>query len=668
MTVQSQLMKVTANGNGSATSFSFSPLILPDESSQIQVTKVVVATGVETLLVEGAGAAQYTVVVAAYPGTGSITYPSTGATRLATGESVIMKRVLTLEQQTALENQGGYYPKTQEAQFDRFVMIALQQQEELDRCAKLAISDTTTDVDDFTADILTLGAIAAAVSTVAGISANVTTVAGISANVTTVAGISANVTTVAGVSAAVTTVAGISANVTAVAASVYKYLFDTSTSMADPGSGDVRFNNATPASVTQLAISNTFSGGSDISDFIVTWDDSSNTALRGTLTFRNSVDATQFLVFSINGAITDNGAWLQIPVAHVSGSTLPASADGLFLGFVRTGDTGTGDMTSTGSTMTGDLTMSGSSVVETEGAAVASATTTNIWATDGNTVHITGTTTITSFGTAPQAGAWMKVVFDGILTLTHSANLNLPGAANITTAADDFAFVYADSATQFDVLYFKATGAPVNQGQGTDIASAGTINLDTATGDTVDVTGTTTITAVTLSQGRVRRVRFTGALTFTHGASLVLPNNGLNIVTAAGDTAVLVGYAAGVVRCHSYQRLDGRELAVGNIPQNSQSAAYTTVLADAGKHILHPTADNNARTFTIDSNANVPYPIGTAITFVNQINTVTIAITSDTMTLYSAGTTGSRTLAANGLATALKVSATGWVITGVGLT
>lgn len=105
-----------------------------------------------------------------------------------------------------------------------------------------------------------------------------------------------------------------------------------------------------------------------------------------------------------------------------------------------------------------------------------------------------------------------------------------------------------------------------------------------------------------------------------------------------------------------------------NIPQNSQSAAYTTVLLDAGKHILHPTADNNARTFTIDSNANVAYAVGTAITFINQINTVTISITSDTMTLAGAGSTGSRTLAANGIATAVKVSTTGWVISGTGLT
>lgn len=105
-----------------------------------------------------------------------------------------------------------------------------------------------------------------------------------------------------------------------------------------------------------------------------------------------------------------------------------------------------------------------------------------------------------------------------------------------------------------------------------------------------------------------------------------------------------------------------------NVPQNSQSTAYTTVLADSGKHIFHPSSDNNARTFTIDSNANVAYPIGTAITFINLINTVTIAITSDTLTLMGAGTTGSRTLAANGIATAIKVGTTSWVISGTGLT
>lgn len=112
--------------------------------------------------------------------------------------------------------------------------------------------------------------------------------------------------------------------------------------------------------------------------------------------------------------------------------------------------------------------------------------------------------------------------------------------------------------------------------------------------------------------------------------------------------------------------------AVGfrTIPQNSQSAAYTTVAADAGKHILHPAADTTARTWTIDSNANVAYPVGTAITFVNENagGVITIAITADTMRLAGAGTTGNRSLAANGIATALKIASTSWIISGTGLT
>ncbi len=104
-----------------------------------------------------------------------------------------------------------------------------------------------------------------------------------------------------------------------------------------------------------------------------------------------------------------------------------------------------------------------------------------------------------------------------------------------------------------------------------------------------------------------------------------------------------------------------------NAPLVSKSAAYTTVLADAGAVIFHPVADNNARTFTIDSNANVPYRLGTVITFINEINVVTIAITSDTL-VDSAGATGSRSLAANGTATAVKVGSTRWRISGTGLT
>lgn len=107
------------------------------------------------------------------------------------------------------------------------------------------------------------------------------------------------------------------------------------------------------------------------------------------------------------------------------------------------------------------------------------------------------------------------------------------------------------------------------------------------------------------------------------------------------------------------------------LTQNSQSAAYTTVLGDAGKHILHPAADTTARVFTIDSNANVAYVTGTCISFINETaaGTLTIAITSDTMTLMGSGTTGSRTLTGSNVATACKIASTKWIISGsAGLT
>lgn len=113
------------------------------------------------------------------------------------------------------------------------------------------------------------------------------------------------------------------------------------------------------------------------------------------------------------------------------------------------------------------------------------------------------------------------------------------------------------------------------------------------------------------------------------------------------------------------------EYSVGylGIPQNSQSAAYTTVLTDSGKHIYHPSADTSARTWTIAANASVAYPVGTALTFINDTSAgvITIAINSDTLVLAGAGTTGSRTLAASGIATAIKVTSTRWMISGTGL-
>jgi hypothetical protein len=130
------------------------------------------------------------------------------------------------------------------------------------------------------------------------------------------------------------------------------------------------------------------------------------------------------------------------------------------------------------------------------------------------------------------------------------------------------------------------------------------------------------------------------------------------------------GTMTGNITFSSGQTVDGTNgIGYINIPQNSQSAAYTLVAADAGKHIFHPSTDANARTFTIPANSSVAYPIGTAISFVNMTSqVVSIAITTDTMYLAGTGTTGTRSLAQYGTATALKMTSTTWIISGAGLT
>lgn len=151
----------------------------------------------------------------------------------------------------------------------------------------------------------------------------------------------------------------------------------------------------------------------------------------------------------------------------------------------------------------------------------------------------------------------------------------------------------------------------------------------------------------------------------TAGAELRLPedtDNGTNYVAVKAPDSLSANYTC---------TLPDETCTLGfrNVPQNSQSAAYTLVLSDSGKHILHPSADTTARTFTIPANSSVAFPIGTAVTFVNQngAGSVTIAITTDTMRLAGVGTTGSRTLAANGVATAIKITSTEWIISGTGL-
>ena len=164
--------------------------------------------------------------------------------------------------------------------------------------------------------------------------------------------------------------------------------------------------------------------------------------------------------------------------------------------------------------------------------------------------------------------------------------------------------------------------------------------------DASDITGATLASNVTGSS--LTSVGTLGSLTVTNNVGAATftgsPSAGTTTTGASG-----VGYMG--------------------LPQNASTTGnYTLVAADAGKHI-YSTA---TRGITIPGNATglspVAFPVGTTITFIAAAGAiVTIAITNDTMYLVSSGTTGSRILAPYGMATAVKVAATTWVISGNGL-
>ena len=125
-------------------------------------------------------------------------------------------------------------------------------------------------------------------------------------------------------------------------------------------------------------------------------------------------------------------------------------------------------------------------------AAIAAATTTDIGATTGNFVNITGTTTITGLGTV-QAGTVRFVKFGGILTLTHNAtSLFLPNAgSNITTAANDTAiFVSLGSGNWRCLAYQLASGNAYTPSASNALTGSVIQVVNTTTGAVA--TGTTT--------------------------------------------------------------------------------------------------------------------------------------------------------------------------------
>lgn len=112
----------------------------------------------------------------------------------------------------------------------------------------------------------------------------------------------------------------------------------------------------------------------------------------------------------------------------------------------------------------------------------------------------------------------------------------------------------------------------------TDVPSASTISLNSTATNYFNITGTTTITEITLAEGVEVTVKFAGALTLTNGAFLIL-KGGANITTGAGDIAVFRGEAGGVVRMLDYVDVSMPAIVSAS---GSEKIVSTTISASVG--------------------------------------------------------------------------------------
>lgn len=166
------------------------------------------------------------------------------------------------------------------------------------------------------------------------------------------------------------------------------------------------------------------------------------------------------------------------------------------------------------------------------------------------------------------------------------------------------------------------------------IASAATVNIGAASSNVVNISGTTTITSFdSIAAGAIRTLVFGGALTLTNNAAIALPG-GVNITTAAGDSAEFLSLGAGNWRCVRYTK------AAGGLPATlsvSDGGTGTTTSTGSGSLVLQTSPTLITPLLGTPTSGNFSTGTFTWPTF-NQNTTGTAAGLSATLAAASGGT------------------------------
>lgn len=228
---------------------------------------------------------------------------------------------------------------------------------------------------------------------------------------------------------------------------------------------------------------------------------------------------------------------------------------------------------------------------------MASGSTVDLSTADGFYVNITGTTTITSFGTE-DSGIHYLLKFAGALTLTHNAtSLILPGGQSITTQAGDLAWVVSEGSGNWRVIFYTRTGADLEALFGavfnlglTFSVAANALTIAVKTQDGGDPTAADPVVvgmrSATLSSGsyNIRTLTAAASLTISSGSTL--------------------GHANGVASNIYYYLIDNSgtlELAASTARHGTYGIVSTTAEGGVGG------ADSATVMYSATARSNVPF-------------------------------------------------------------
>jgi hypothetical protein len=217
---------------------------------------------------------------------------------------------------------------------------------------------------------------------------------------------------------------------------------------------------------------------------------------------------------------------------------------------------------------------------------VASSGTTDLCASPQHVQNITGTTTITSFGSSCAVGTEKAVIFGGVLTLTYNAtSLIIPLQTSKTTAAGDIAIaVYLGSGNWRVLVYIPITGA-------------GVTSIDAKTGPF------TTGKGITSTGGNVIQLSLTGAtLQLTPGnqpgSSGAMMGHGVGCaITPVYSSRVEVRFQGGIISSATGATVNLQaKFGTGTAPANGAGSTGTSI--------------GSVETATLSSNINSGPPFG----------------------------------------------------------